>query len=73
VFKRDETKNVPSLTTGKSYTQGKNSIPFGTSQKKMLDFFGAETPIEKITADNAVAFRLDLQKRSTARQLLRSS
>ena len=29
----------------------------------MLDFFGEDTPIEKITADDAVAFRLGLQKK----------
>ena len=36
---------------------------FGTSMNKMLGFFGADTPIETITTDNAaVAFRLELQK-----------
>ena len=34
---------------------------FSTSKKMMLDFFGADTSIEKITADDAVAFRIGLQ------------
>jgi len=36
---------------------------FTTSTKKMLDFFGAGTPIEKITEVDAVAFRLGLQNK----------
>jgi len=40
---------------------------FGTSMKKMLDFFGKDTPIEKISVDNAVAFRLELQKSGVRR------
>ena len=40
---------------------------FGTSMNKMLGFFGADTPIETITADDAVAFRLELQKTGTQR------
>ena len=36
---------------------------FSTSKNLMLDFFDRNTPIEKITADNAVAFRLGLEKK----------
>ena len=36
---------------------------FNQSKNQLLRFFGNDTPLEKITADNAVAFRLDLQKR----------
>ena len=36
---------------------------FRRSKNLMLEFFGADTPIEKISVDNAVAFRLDLQNR----------
>ncbi|MCL2120582.1 MAG: site-specific integrase [Planctomycetaceae bacterium] len=34
---------------------------FNTSKNLMLDFFGENTPIDKITADDAVAFRLELK------------
>jgi len=36
---------------------------FRASQKQMLGFFGEDTPLEKVSAENAVAFRLYLQKR----------
>ena len=36
---------------------------FRRSKDLILNFFGADTPIGIITADNAVAFRLDLQTR----------
>jgi len=35
--------------------------------KKMLDFFGKDTPIEKISTDNAVVLRRELQKTGVQR------
>jgi integrase len=37
-------------------------LAFNTSTKMILEFFGEETPLERITVDSAVAFRLELQK-----------
>lgn len=36
---------------------------FSTSRKRIQDFFGKNTPIEKISVDDAVEFRLELQRR----------
>ena len=38
-------------------------VTFSQSKNRMLDFFGVDMPIETITADDAVAFRLELQKK----------
>jgi integrase len=36
---------------------------FRQSTKLMLNFFGTDMPIEKVSADDAVAFRIELQKK----------
>jgi len=49
----------------KEKTRWKNgtAAAFKTSKDLMLDFFGKDTPIEKISVDDAVAFRLELQEK----------
>jgi integrase len=42
--------------------KARTAAGFSTSKKMMLDFFGKDAPIEKISVDDAVAFRLALEK-----------
>jgi len=55
-------KFVADYITERSDWKEQTVRTFGTSKNLMLEFFGSDTPIEKISVDNAVAFRLKLEK-----------